>query len=1277
VEWYEVQGTKSKWSLDLNGATGGSFTITLNGMTLSHSVSYDVSAEVLEALLEHNFAVGDVTVTETSANVFDITFETYSGEPTMGASFSLQSVSGSLVSTVTGVAYTALDSDSISGYDLDVSSGASLSYTIQNLTPGTPYHVRVSAINDAGMGVPCVAVTATPRSAPSQPQTVSVRLMAGSSSSVRLYWTEPRGANESLTGDANGAQVDSYRVEWSLDESFETFSVYENLVAIFKEHPRLDPYLYAYEVQGLSSGKPYYFRVAAINEMGRGPYREAVPEGSAVAGSLVPRTAPDAIEYGSAVLQPILADGAHTVYQSSQSLRVSWESPKSQNGSEIESYTVEWWKQENSDAANDNVRDGAAGRPEIQHIKISRATSGSFVLEWNGETTDHMDFDVSSELLREQLESLSTVQSVYVDKTTPQADVNMWRVTFTGDAGNLAHTLVVHDSGLSPQSDVDVQVSGDLEDPLSGDINVDVGSVTVFINVDHTSSSLSYGDWIKLGNSEYNQIESISSDRITLKTPYLGISSISGGTAYVASSSEGFGGVPGALPAEYGTITLTRDENSGEWQDGIENEGLYQYTITGLSPGVSYFARVSSSNDRGNSKPRHTVPDNATPPKQKPDLPRNVRVSSHSGSSLYVTWLSPESDGGDMVNKYRIEWDTSASFDSALDSENAGYYESQHGMGDCSPTPCNYAIRSLTQGTPYHVRIYAHNSFGYSVRAASDSRGDAVRPVTLPSKPLDVSTEAQSTTSLRVKWKTPSNEGGIDVTRYEIRYDVSGSLNRDMGGTVALFGEQEIQQIETSADTNNIGGTFRVMFEGESTLDLSHDISAEDMRDALQGLPSVGSVRVVRTESNSNGHVWKITFLTNRGNLTPLSVSTSSDMSYDISTTRISSDSSNFVSEASAGTLLGTNAAVKVTTLSHGNDGFERQNVTIGASTGDIQGAFSLTFDGMTTHDLSWDASAEDVKIAFQSLESAGQVRVLRKISDFGFTWSIMFLDRLGNQPLITATNISALSGSDVFVNVAPVDHGDLPALDSALMGSVVVDVDDLTLNSNGFYVYDIENLVQGEPYYVDVSAWNGVSDRFGPSQFAVPALNRPCDKPEQPRLVETSPTSDSSFEISWSSPLSDNGCEITDYIVEWDTHAGYSEVQRVRLNGISGKFALSYKGQRTKYFNMFASVSEIETGVEMLDGIGDVKVQMLSQQSSSVVYTLTFLSNVGDMDDLVVHAMLKSSESANTESSEFVAEEYLKGMSFLSLSLTLTLLQQQEYSTTTTTTTNRYASLV
>ena len=549
-------------------------------------------------------------------------------------------------------------------------------------------------------------------------------------------------------------------------------------------------------------------------------------------------------------------------------------------------------------------------------------------------------------------------------------------------------------------------------------------------------------------------------------------------------------------------------------------------------------------------------------------------------------------------------------------------------------------IRSLTQGTPYHVRIYAHNVFGYSIRGASDSRGE-VKPVTLPSTPLDVKTEAKSKTSLLVKWKHPNNNGGSEVTKYRIRYDVSGSLNRDMGGTISLYENREIQQIEMSADSNNIGGTFRVMFEGESTDFLSHDISAENMKYELETLPTVGSVMVSRIENDSNGHVWKITFLTNRGNLTPLKVSTDSNSLYDISTTRLSS--SNFDFEATSGTLHGTNVKVQVTTLSHGDDGFERQNVTLGATSNDISGAFSLTFDGMTTQDLTWDASAQDVKIAFEALESVGRVRVLRRIQDFGFTWSIMFLDRLGNQPLITATNISALSGTDVFVDVAPVDHGDLPPLDSALMGSVVVEAsswnDDVDVMQ-----YEIQDLVQGEPYYVDVSAWNGVSDRFGPAQYATPALQRPCSSPERPRLVETSSTSESSFEISWSSPLSDNGCEVVDYVVEWDTHAGYSEVQRIRLNGVSGKFALSYKGHRTKYFNMFASLSEIELGVENLDGIGDVKLQMLSQTSSSVTYTVTFLSNVGDMDELIVHAMLKTSESSNTESSEFTAEEYLKG---------------------------------
>ena len=60
---------------------------------------------------------------------------------------------------------------------------------------------------------------------------------------------------------------------------------------------------------------------------------------------------------------------------------------------------------------------------------------------------------------------------------------------------------------------------------------------------------------------------------------------------------------------------------------------------------------------------------------------------------------------------------------------------------------------------------------------------------------------------------------------------------------------------------NVIGGMFRLQFEGQVTSSLNFDAGANDVRLAMEGLSTVGTVVVTRTgPSYQNGYAWTITF---------------------------------------------------------------------------------------------------------------------------------------------------------------------------------------------------------------------------------------------------------------------------------------------------------------------------------------------------------------------------------------------------------------------------------
>ena len=73
---------------------------------------------------------------------------------------------------------------------------------------------------------------------------------------------------------------------------------------------------------------------------------------------------------------------------------------------------------------------------------------------------------------------------------------------------------------------------------------------------------------------------------------------------------------------------------------------------------------VGAGNALGAGVPRSTSPASLAPPRQQPDVPTNTHLLVYGGSSLRVLFNSPTSDGGAEITRYRVEWDTSADFDS-------------------------------------------------------------------------------------------------------------------------------------------------------------------------------------------------------------------------------------------------------------------------------------------------------------------------------------------------------------------------------------------------------------------------------------------------------------------------------------------------------------------------------------------------------------------------------------------------------------------------------------
>ena len=170
--------------------------------------------------------------------------------------------------------------------------------------------------------------------------------------------------------------------------------------------------------------------------------------------------------------------------------------------------------------------------------------------------------------------------------------------------------------------------------------------------------------------------------------------------------------------------------------------------------------------------------------------------------------------------------------------------------------------------------------------------------------------------------------------------------------------------IETVADGNVLGGTYRLEFGGEMTEAIPADASPAIVQSRLENLMTVGgAVGVSRSDADDQGgYSWEIVFLSAKGNLPDLiphgeGLTTTNDQ---------------------------VGGAAIVLDSSRGIDGSF------------IEGTFVLKFGGETTEPLPSDADASTVREALESLSTIEKVDVKRS-SDVdisgGFTWTIRFLE--------------------------------------------------------------------------------------------------------------------------------------------------------------------------------------------------------------------------------------------------------------------------------------------
>lgn len=485
---------------------------------------------------------------------------------------------------------------------IDNTRSRSTFYNHTGVPAGSTRYYRVSAINSAGAGgASNIANATTQGSAPGAPRNLRVQPSGfGQNVGLLVSWTGP--------ASDGGSPVTGYRIQVSLNG----ISGWNDLLA------NSGSAVTNYTHSNLPPGTTRYYRVAAINRLGTGPFSN-VASGMTQA---TPPTAPTAVN--ARAIGP-------------RSITVSWRAPLSDGGAAITSYRV-FRRGPRDSGFNLHGTTQATATSFMDTQALLPATSYSYqvtAVNSAGEgprsltatTTTTADVPGAPTSLTARPRGTSTIDLAWIPPTNDRGaavigyrieqsnDGTRWRILRSNT--NSTSTRYSHEN-LQPATTRYYRVSAINSQGIGAASNIARG--TTEATVPGAPRSLS--------------AEADGTSEIDI--------------AWQAPTTDG--------GAEIEGYRIEVAENGGgPWQRLVPNTRSTSttYTHTGLAPASTRHYRVSAINRIGAGQPSRVA--SATTDATVPDPPTGLTANATSPTQIDLAWTAPAYNGGAEIGGYLVE----------------------------------------------------------------------------------------------------------------------------------------------------------------------------------------------------------------------------------------------------------------------------------------------------------------------------------------------------------------------------------------------------------------------------------------------------------------------------------------------------------------------------------------------------------------------------------------------------------------------------------------------
>ena len=459
--------------------------------------------------------------------------------------------------------------------------------------------------------------------------------------------------------------------------------------------------------------------------------------------------------------------------------------------------------------------------------------SGTFTLQFDGQTTSDLDFDISADKMEAALQDLSTVNEVSVTREVV-AHGFTWLVTFNkiAYAGDLAAELTASGVGIFPSSTAAVSVES-LRHIIGRlpyhTIVTGLTSVPHFFRVSSYSEN-GVGDSTPAYFGTPDTVSLTPSTQVPMppKNATVSVTTSSSVTVLWEAPQSTGGNAITSYTVEWDILDSFNSVcAAGDCKDltvlGSGTSSTTSYVIEDLVPGQEYFVRVKATSASGSGQVTLALP-SPIRPAAVPEAPHAVVLLTDDDATLRVEFAEPEAvapfgSNGAPIERYKIEWAQRVhevqkiTIQSIAGAITAGQYRLVFSDG-MSPTPNLYTTPSCIDWNAPASDIEAQlNSLagvdGVSVQRAGDASAlhnfgyeytvtfDGLYAVSGNMEELTFSTAGCAS------W---ANKGSDSAT-YTVTTQVEGVAGA----------EPEVVELVTAASAQ-LGGTMALSFSYEGTM---------------------------------------------------------------------------------------------------------------------------------------------------------------------------------------------------------------------------------------------------------------------------------------------------------------------------------------------------------------------------------------------------------------------------------------------------------------------------